>query len=209
MRGSTTSKNPLAVILTLFFLAESSIGAIDAHCETPASESKRPFDTVTLTVHAVHNAALGSFTDLWEPSAGLRVDLAAPVYAGIAQAGIHFFDHRAQSPTVPDFGCVDVWLGWAYRWDLHRRVSCAAGIETGVSYMMFDDESTARACEEETEVGFGINSQAAYAWNERWSFVLTGGYRKILTKHPVEYVFVGAGVGRTFAAPSWLREFLE
>jgi hypothetical protein len=219
MRGSAVSKNPLVVLLTLFLLTGIPIGAAGADFRpnsTAGADSRsnapgaaKPFDTVTLTVHVARSAALGSFAELWDSSPALRIDAATPVYAGIAQAGVHVFAQRALDPDVPDFDCVHVWLGWAYRWDFPRRVSFAAGVDAGVSYMMFDDEATARARKEETELGFGVDSRVAYAWTPAWSFVLSGTYRKILTRHPVEYVFVGVGVGRVFSTPRWLREFLE
>jgi hypothetical protein len=209
MRGSYPSRNQLVFILALFFLIESPIGARDALSQASVSGPKEAFDTVTLTVQAAGGAALGSFADLWEVSPALRLDVTTPLNTGVARVGVDVFDHRALSPAVPDFGCVHAWLGWAYRWELLRHVSCASGLEVGVSYMMFDDEATARAREEETELTFGVSSQVAYAWTPTWSLVLHGRYQKVLTQGPIEHVFVGMGLGRRFATPRWLREFLD
>jgi hypothetical protein len=209
MTRSEAPKNPFFLVLSLLFIIESLFSAVEARPETPATDARKPFDTITLTVQVVGATALGSFTDYWDPLPGGRVDVVTPVHAGIARAGVHVFGHDAVDPTVPAFGSVYAYLGWAYEWKLPLSLAGAAGVEMGVAYMLFDDESTDSAREAETELGFGITSQLAYAFTPCWSVLITGDYRQILTYRPIEYVFYGVGLSRTFSTPGWLKEFLE
>lgn len=209
MTRSAAPTNPFLFAVTLFFLIESLLGAVDARAETPASDTHKPFETITATVDVVGSAALGSFNDNWGPSVGGHVEFATPVYAGIARAGAHLFNHNAVNPAVPAFQTAWVCLGWTYEWRLPLRLAWGAGVEMGVAHMVFDDESTPRAREKETELGFGVTLQLAYAFTPCWSVVFTGEYREVLTKRPIEYVFYGVGLGRRFTTPRWLKEFLD
>ena len=209
MTRSEAPKNPLVTVLSLLFIIESLFGAVDVRSETPASHAEKPFDTITLAIQGVGATALGSFTDDWDPSPGGRVELVTPVYAGIARAGVHVFHHDAVDPAVPAFGSVYAYLGWAYEWKLPLSLMGSAGVEIGVAHMLFDDESTDSARREETELGFGITPQLAYALTPCWSVLVTGEYRQILTSRPIEYVLYGVGLSRTFSTPDWLKEFLE
>ena len=207
MTRSSARKNPLTVVTFLLLLVESLSGATGALSATP--DAREPFETITLTVHAVGSAALGSFTDNWDPSAGARVELSAPAYAGLARAGVHVFGHEALSPKVPSFDSAYVYLAWAYEWAAPLDLAWAAGARMGAVYMRFDDETTPRARRFETELGFGVASTLTYALAPDWSVVLQGEYRKVLTKQPIEYVLLGVGLGRTFSTPRWLRELLD
>ena len=174
-----------------------------------AAEKPRPFDTVSIGVDVVGGAALGSFEDYWSPSAGGRLEVATPFYAGVLRAGGHLFDNDASVDDVPSFLGIWSYLGWSYEWNLPRRFVLSAGVQTGVIYMDFDDDTIHEARQDETELGFGVDSRLRYAFTDSWSMVLTGEYRVVLTEREIGYVFGGVGIARAFASPKWLKEFLE
>lgn len=209
MTRSPVPKNPFAVLLPFFLLVGSLFGAARAAADTPSAAEIKPFETITVTAQGVSSAALGSFADRWRAPPGASIDFTAPFHAGVVQAGLHLTAHEARRGDVPDFRASFLWLGWAYRRELPRRLACAAGAQLGVSYMRFDDASTPRARKGETELGFGAGSRVTYAFSPRWSVVVTADYRKVLTRRPIEHVLVGVGLSRTFAAPGWLVELLE
>lgn len=202
-------KTLFAVLLPFLLLIESLSGAARAAADTPSAVDQKPFDTITVTAQGVSGTALGAFDDRWRAPPGASIDFTAPFHAGVVQAGLHLAAHEARGGDVPDFRESFLWLGWAYRRQLPRRIACAAGVQMGVSYMRFDDASTPRARNEETELGFGAGSRVTYAMSPRWSVVFTAEYRKVLTRRPIEHVLVGVGLSRTFTTPGWLMELLE
>jgi hypothetical protein len=127
----------------------------------------------------------------------------------VIRAGGHLFDNGSSSEDVPSFVGLWGYLGWSYEWPLPGRFAWSAGLQTGVMYMDFDEEAVPEARQDETELGFALDSRIRYAFAGSWSFVVTGEYRVILTDREIEYVFGGVGLSRTFATPKWLREFLE
>jgi hypothetical protein len=207
MARTASSNNRRLVVHLLCVLTVCSFGATEVFPQAPAA--RRPFDTITIAVQVVGSTALGSFDDNWDPGAGGRVELSTPFYTGLAQAGLHVFGHDAIASTASEFGSAYLYLGWMYEWKLPRRLAWAAGARMGVVYMMFDDVSTPSSRLTETELGFAVASEWAYTFTSHWSFVLDAEYRKVLTRQPIEYLFAGVGVGRTFSTPRWLREFLE
>jgi hypothetical protein len=167
------------------------------------------FGTVSVAVDAVGGGALGSFEDYWSPSAGGRLEVATPFYAGVLRAGGHLFDNDASAGDVPSFGALWSYLGWSYEWLLPRRVILSTGVQTGLMYMDFDDETIHEARQDETELGFGADARVRYAFAGSWSVFVGGEYRVVLTEREIGYVFGGVGIARAFASPKWLKEFLE
>jgi hypothetical protein len=173
------------------------------------SENKGAFGTFSVGADAVGGGALGSYEDYWSPSAGARLEFGTPFYAGVLRAGGHLFDNEASAADVPSFLGLWGYLGWSYEWLLPKRFAVSAGVETGVMYMVFDDDTIHEARRNETELGFGVDSRLRYAFAGSWSVVVSGEYRVVLTEREIEYLFGGVGIVRTFASPKWLREFLE
>jgi hypothetical protein len=180
-----------------------------APAERSAKNSPQPFESIAVGVQFLEGAALGSFDEYWDPTAGGRLEFGTPFYAGVLRAGGHLFGHDSVAPTVPGFLAVYGYLGWAYEWRLPMRFAWSSGVQAGIMYMDFDDDTVHEARRTETEIAFGVDSQVRYGFAARWSAVVTGEYRVVLTDRPIEYVFGGVGLVRTFVTPKWLREFLE
>ncbi len=183
--------------------------AIFAATQAPTLEaqlSRTAFDTLTITVNAVANINRNVFHDYWEPRPGLEVQATTPFYAGTAEAGVHYAGFRGKGPEQPDFATLFIYLGWGYEWPLARHIEWYNGLRAGTLIMVFDladDDS------EEQELGLALNSQIRYRFASAWSLTVAARYRIVFTHERLRYVFLAAGISRSFGTPRWLRDFLD
>jgi hypothetical protein len=209
MRSSDSPKNLalLTAILLPLLLVESAVLAAPAG--SLVSDRTAPFRSITVRAQVTGPAALGPLEDYWDPSLGGRVELDTPFHAGTIRAGLHVLDHDALVSGVPDFTSAFFYMGWSYERPLGGALSIAGGLSTGGFYMRFKGEWVDDSRESETEIGFGLGSRVEYAFADGWAASLSGDYVVVLTSREVEYVFAGAGVSRSFAAPKWFTRFFE
>jgi hypothetical protein len=171
-----------------------------------AQHSPSAFDTLTITANAVANVNRSGFHDYWEPRPGLEIQATTPFYLGTAEAGLHYAGFDAKASEQPDFSTLFIFLGWGYEWPITQRFGWYNGIRAGTFLMLFDLPSE---LSEEQELGLALNSQLHYRFAGAWSLAFAARYRVVLTAERLRFVFVAAGVRRSFGMPKWLKNFLD
>jgi hypothetical protein len=75
--------------------------------------------------------------------------------------------------------------------------------------MRFDGDSLPPFRSRESELGLAGRASLRWMPGDAWFAEGSLGYQSILTQPRLEQVFLAAGVGRRFATPAWLRDFLD
>jgi hypothetical protein len=174
-----------------------------------AEARPRPFETIRIELSAVTSTNRNDFHEHWDPGVGIEALAEMPFHLGVVQAGAQYNPNESRQPDIPDFTALFTYLGWGMDLRLPRRFSLLSGVRTGVLWMDFDSLVEADSGTDENELGFSWHSSLRYRIDGSWSVNLTGRYRVVLTHKRLKQAFVSLGIGRSFATPRWLQEFLQ
>ena len=75
--------------------------------------------------------------------------------------------------------------------------------------MNFDDTDIGIGLATESELAITLNGGIRVDVVGDWSAIVSARYRTMYTKRRVRRLFIALGIGRTLAAPHWLRQFLR
>lgn len=167
-----------------------------------------PFGTVSLSITVVANVNRTDFHDLWSPSAGGEVVAGTPFYLGQVELGADrmSFEGRAEAP---DYHAWFFFVGWGADVRLLRTLRWEPGLRFGTYAMRFEAPGIPEHRRAESELGTEAVSRVAWGFAPAWHLLLTGRYRAVFTEPGIRHAYVAAGLRRTFAAPRWLRDFLD
>ena len=82
-----------------------------------------------------------SFTEVWEPSQSLKINIRVPFYESQLEAGARhtYFNGNAPSETNSDFRSIFLHLGYLYPVDISPSVSISPLLRFGGNLMKFDE----------------------------------------------------------------------
>jgi hypothetical protein len=168
-----------------------------------------PFETLDLGLAVLADVNNGAMQRWWSPGPSLGLGLTTPFYLGSLELGLQYAHPSALRNDVPGFRSLFVYAGWGGAATLGRGFTAGGGVRVGVMAMRFDGDTlpTHRARESE----MGVAGRAALRWIPAgtWYAETSVSYQSVLTDQHMEQVFLAAGIGRRFATPAWLRDFLD
>lgn len=174
-----------------------------------ARSTAAPFETLDLGLAFLADVGSGALHRWWSPGPALGVGVAMPFYLGSIEVGLQYAHPTALRDDVPGFRSLFAYAGWGGRKEFGRGFTAGAGLRAGVSAMRFDGDTIPRFRRGESELG--IATRVALRWmpGRTWFTEASLSYQSVLTHPRIEQVFLSAGLGRRFATPAWLRDFLD
>ena len=176
-----------------------------------AQSKAAAFDSVTIGLNWLGNINRNTFHKFWKPGQGVEGYVQLPFYYGAIEVGLHVQSFDGDEKEQPDFTGILLDLRWQKEWGLFRDVSGSLGGNVGMYQMAFDSDNlfTNESHIVEREFAFGVTSGLGYAVAPNWSINVSVSFLRVYTRKRLDLVFLGVGVSRRFASPSWLREFLK
>ena len=186
-----------------------------AHGQTEA------YDRLSVDVGGATSIFENSFTNNWEESPSLHLGLRVPYRLGNLEAGVRYTNYSSANSDYSDasFTSFFVYVGWEYALNLSDRLSIAPGLRFGNSFLTFQNPATYPAegpfaeyvfDPHESEFAYELFARLQYKLGDSpWSLHSSFSYNKTLTYHPMPFGLVSLGISRSFATPSWLKDFLQ
>ena len=167
------------------------------------------FETLDLGVTVLADVSHGGLHRYWSPGPAVAVGVALPFYLGTVEAGAQYAHPGGLRDEVPGFRSLFVFAGWGGEHDLGSPLRVGGGFRVGLMALRFDGDTLPAFRRRESELG--VAARATLRWMPRGSWFVESSvtYQSILTHHPMEQVFLSAGLGRRFGTPAWLRDFLD
>lgn len=178
-----------------------------------AAGQDRPAPFETLTLRAGVGAPVyesPTLASVAQPGVQGHVGVEAPFYRG--RIGLDVAAHRMASTSAPapDFTGVSSTLGWGLTAPLLPRVRGYAGLGLGLYLMAFEaPRGVSPKSPYETEMTVVPTVRLEADLGRGWGLQLDARYAVVYTLEPLRFASVRASVCQTFAAPSWLRRFLQ
>jgi hypothetical protein len=175
----------------------------------PAQARARPFETLDLSLAVLGDINRGALHRWWSPGPALALGLTTPFYLGDLELGLQYAHPSALRDDVPGFRSLFVYAGWGGGRRLGAGFTAGGGLRVGIMAMRFDGDTLPDYRASESELG--VAGRAALRWMPAgsWFAESSVSYQSVLTHRRMEQVFLAAGVGRRFATPAWLRDFLD
>jgi hypothetical protein len=175
----------------------------------PAQVRPAPFETLDLGLTVLTDVNHGTLHEWWSPGPALGLGLTTPFYLGSLELGLQYAHPSALRNDVPGFRSLFLYAGWGGGRALGRGFAAGGGLRVGIMAMRFDGDTLPDSRTNESELG--VAGRAALRWlpSGTWYAETSVSYQSVLTHLRMEQVFLAAGVGRRFATPAWLRDFLD
>jgi hypothetical protein len=175
----------------------------------PAQVRPAPFETLDLGLTVLTDVNNGALQQSWSPGPALGLGLTTPFYLGSLELGLQYAHPSPLHNDVPGFRSLFVYAGWGGERELGRGFAGAGGFRVGIMAMRFDGDTLPGERANESELG--VAGRAALRWLPAgtWYAEASVSYQSVLTHLRMEQVFLAAGLGRRFATPTWLRDFLD
>ena len=139
---------------------------------------------------------------------GERVNLAGREPERVLELAAHLFDSTPQRVDLPSVRMLGGFVGWSLAADGPAGIVAHTGVRGGVVWMLFEEPGRPPD-RDENELAMGVSVSLRRPVVGDWAATLGVTGFRILTEHPIDLVFAGAGIERTFTSPRWLREGLE
>jgi hypothetical protein len=168
-----------------------------------------PFETLDLGITVLADVNHGALQQWWSPGPAVGIGLTTPFYLGILELGLQYAHPSALSDDVPGFRSLFVYAGWGGGRALGAGFAAAGTARVGIMAMRFEGDSLPGDRASENELG--VAARAAVRWMPAgaWYAETSVSYQSILTSPHMEQALLAAGIGRRFATPAWLRDFLD
>jgi hypothetical protein len=175
----------------------------------PAQARPSPFETLDLGITVLADVNQGALQQWWSPGPALGIGLTTPFYLGTLELGLQYAHPSALGDDVPGFRSLFIYAGWGGGGTLGAGFAAGGGARVGIMAMRFDGDSLPGDRASESELG--VAARAAMRWMPAgtWYAETSVSYQSVLTHRRMEQVFLAAGIGRRFATPAWLRDFLD
>jgi hypothetical protein len=168
-----------------------------------------PFETLDLGLTVLADVSQGALHQWWSPGPALGIGVTTPFYLGTLELGLQYAHPTALRNDVPGFRSLFVYAGWGGGRTLGSGFAAGGGVRVGIMGMRFDGDTLPDSRAQESEMG--LAGRAALRWMPAgsWYGETSVTYQTVLTERRMEQVFLAAGIGRRFATPAWLRDFLD
>lgn len=167
------------------------------------------FETLDLALTLLTDIGSGALERWWSPGPAVGVGLTMPFYLGSAEAGVQYAHPTALREDVPGFRSLFAYAGWGGSQDLGHGFAAGGGLRVGVMAMRVDGDTIARSQRRESEVGVATRVAVRWMPGRTWFTEASLSYQSVLTRPRMEQVLLSAALGRRFATPAWLRDFLD
>lgn len=175
----------------------------------PAQARPAPFETLDLGLTVLTDVNHGSLHEWWSPGPALGLGLTTPFYLGSLELGLQYAHPSALRNDVPGFRSLFVYAGWGGERALGRGFAAGGGLRVGIMAMRFDGDTLPDSRSKESELGVAGRATLRWLPAGTWYAETSVSYQAVLTHLRMEQVFLAVGVGRRFATPAWLRDFLD
>jgi hypothetical protein len=168
-----------------------------------------PFETLDVGMAVLADVNHGLLHRWWAPGPALGIGITTPFYLGGLEAGVQYAHPTALRHDVPGFRSLFFYAGWGGGAELGAGFTAGGGLRVGIMALHFDGDTLPAFRERESELG--VVGRAAVRWMPAgtWFAEASVSYQSVLTHPRMEQVFLAGGLGRRFATPAWLRDFLD
>lgn len=168
-----------------------------------------PFETLDLGLTVLADVNRGALHRWWAPGPAVALGVTTPFHLGSLELGLQYAHPSAVRGDVPGFRSLFLFAGWGGGRDLGGGFNAAGGFRVGVMAMRFDGDTLPDERAGESELGVAVRAALRWMPAGAWFAETSVSYQSVLTNTRMEQVFLAAGIGRRFATPAWLRDFLD
>ncbi|WP_372635488.1 hypothetical protein [Fodinibius sp.] len=202
-------KKTVLLVLFLFLVARAGY--------TQEGSYERFTVDANSALSVLHNA----FTDNWESPPSLHLGTRVTYHAGNLEAGLRYTDYNVTNPDYgeADFSSYFIYIGWEYPFTLYRGLTLAPGLRFGNNFMSFDNPKVYPPTSgwaaypfdpHESEFAYELIARLEYSpGTSPWRIHSGFAFNRTLTYHPLSVGLISFGISRSFATPSWLKNFLK
>ena len=202
--------NKIFCTVLLLFVANSMIA------QSSNSGTKAMFIDIGSGLSVANN----SFTNTWDPSPSLQLNIRAPFYNSQLEAGVQYirFKGNAPTPTDSDFHSVFLHVGWLYPIHFSEQFTVSPVVRFGGNLMAFDEPevfTSPNGAQEfvtdprEFEFAYELALRNQLQITDRWYIHATLSYNRTLTEIPLPVTMVSAGISYSIDQPKWLKTLLQ
>lgn len=175
----------------------------------PAQSRPAPFETLDLSLTVLGDINRGVLHRWWSPGPAVGVGATMPFYLGSLELGVQYAHPTAIRNDVPGFRSLFLYAGWGGARSLGQGFSAGGAVRVGVMAMRFDGDTLPTSRARESEIGAAARAALRWMQADSWFAEASVSYQSVFSNHHMEQVFLAAGIGRRFATPAWLRDFLD
>ncbi len=201
------------VHLFLFYLLFNT-GVTDVYSQ------KNAFQELSVGVYLGQSLGGNELSNRWEAKPGIQLNFQTPFYAGTLDGGIRHsrFNSSENFPTYSDFQSTFIYLGWAYTFDLFKRLSAGPALRFGNTLFQYDEaklypspggEWAYNFDTSESEFSYEILFRSEYKIVRQWKAHAEISYNRTLTYHPMQLSFVTVGFSYSFDTPAWFQKVFK
>lgn len=180
-----------------------------AAARLPAQSRPAPFETLDVCLAVLADVNHGALHRWWSPGPAVGVGATTPFHLGSLELGFQYAHPTAHRDDVPGFRSLFLYAGWGGGHGLGRGLTAGGGLRVGVMAMRFDGDTLPDDRRRESELGLAGRATLRWMPAGAWFGEASVSYQSVLTVPRMEQVFLAAAVGRRFATPAWLRDFLD
>jgi hypothetical protein len=175
----------------------------------PAQSRPAPFATLDLGLAVLADVNHGELHRWWSPGPAVGIGVTTPFHLGTLELGLQYAHPTAHRGDVPGFRSLFLYAGWGGGHGLGGGLTAGGGLRVGMMAMRFDGDTLPHDRRRESELG--VAGRVALRWMpaDDWFGEASLSYQSILTHRRMEQLFLAAAVGRRFATPAWLHDFLD
>lgn len=206
MKGPRLSYSRSLLIQRLLACGVAAVAVCCGVLQSAAAQAREPFSTVGVSISVSRDLAAATFQESWDTTPAIDIAATMPFYIGEIRASVRVV--HAHAAELTDINSAFVNVGWGGSLPIAGRVRAHASLSAGSMYMSFVDEPVSfRKSESELAVGLRTGMTAAVGPNMK--MLIWTEWQHAFTSTPVDFVFAGVGFQYDFAAPDWLRRFLN
>ena len=190
--------------------------AINVIAQSSKSGTKKMF----IDVGSGLSIAGNSFTDTWDPSPSLQLNIRAPYHGSQLEAGVRYirFQGYAPTPTDSDFHSVFFHVGWLYPIHLSEQFTVSPVVRFGGNLMAFDEPevfTSPNGAHEfvtdprEFEFTYELALRNQLQITSQWYIHATLSYNRTLTEIPLPLTMISAGISYSIDQPKWIKTLLQ
>jgi|GEM_PF-899701 len=181
-------------------------------------------NTISFDLGGSASIANNTFTNTWNPSLSPQLGLRLNYHFGSLEAGVRYTSFEGGRSDFADtdkssFTSFFIYAGWEYPFEISSHFILAPGFRFGNSYLTFDHPPTYppsgsfgeyKFDAHESEFAYELFMRLQYSPTDGpWSIYSSLSYNRTLTYHTMPLGLISVGISRSFATPTWLKDFLK
>lgn len=185
------------------------------------------YEQLSLDVGGATSILETSFSNNWHASPSFHFGTRVNYHWGNLEAGLRYTNYSADNPSYEGhnineevtFTSFFVYIGWEYPLALSEHLTLAPGLRFGNNFLSFQNPKSYPPegpfgeyvfDPNESEFTYELLARLEYNFaNSSWAAYSSFSYNRTLTYHPMAVGLLSIGVSRSFATPSWLKNFLQ